>query len=99
MTAVRLIDEEVDDLEKYDFSGIASPIGGSELSDKIDLYRQIDKLQDEQRAVVLAYLSGLTYNELGVTQKYFLYHLKKAVNTLRKRIDNDGNIPRKYITR
>lgn len=89
MTAVKLIDEEVDDLEKYDFSGLAAPGTGGELDERLDLYNNVDMLPDKQRAVVLAYLSGLTYNELNVTEKYFRYHLNHAIHNLRRKLQHD----------
>ena len=86
----RLSDEELDPLEADDInhtSTTASVEGWHPWTseDLIDIRRIIEaKLPTKQKEVIEAFLSGENYETIGVTEKYYRYHLHKAVEFIQK---------------
>jgi hypothetical protein len=88
----RLSDEEIDPLEADDVLASNSHMlvegwhpWTSE--DIVDIRKLIDnKLVSKQQQVMLAFLIGQNHNDIGVTEKYFRYHLLKAVQFIRKEL-------------
>ncbi len=90
----RLSDEEPDLMEQEDSDGISGMHGDGWTpwtgDDLIDVRRIIaTKLSDKQRAVIEAYLMGYTADDLGVTDKYWSYHFKKALEKLKKEMKSE----------
>jgi len=88
----RLSDEEIDPLEADDVLASTShmliegwhPWTGEDVS---DIRKLVDKrLVTKQREVVNAFLMGQNHNDIGVTEKYFRYHLLKAIEFIRKEL-------------
>lgn len=53
--------------------------------DMIDIRRIIEsKMSDKQRDVIEAALSGYNAADLGVTEKYWRYHYRRAVEFIKK---------------
>jgi DNA-directed RNA polymerase specialized sigma24 family protein len=90
----RLSDEDPDPMERDDskegnFS--ATLIDGwlpwTE-EDLIDIRKIIDaKLDPKQQFIFEAYLDGLTYNDISVTEKYWRYHFSKGLEIIKKELD------------
>lgn len=90
----RLSDEDPDPMERDDskegnFS--ATLIDGwlpwTE-EDLIDIRKIIDaKLDPKQQFIFEAYLDGLTYNDISVTEKYWRYHFGKGLEIIKKELN------------
>jgi len=90
----RLSDEDPDPMERDDskegnFS--ATLIDGwlpwTE-EDLIDIRKIIDaKLDPKQQFIFEAYLDGLTYNDISVTEKYWRYHFSKGLEIIKKELN------------
>lgn len=53
--------------------------------DLIDIRRVIEtKMPEKQREIVEAFLMGQTADDLGVTEKYWRYHLKRGIQLIKK---------------
>lgn len=90
--APRLSDEEPDLMEQEDIEGITVTQGEGWLpwthDDLIDIRRVIDeRMPIKQREVMEAFLMGNTAADLGVTEKYWRYHFKRAVELIRKELE------------
>lgn len=89
--APRLSDEEPDLMEQEDANAMSwqhsegwTPWGHDEL---IDIHRIMEeKMPVKQREVLEAFLAGITPHELGVTEKYWRYHYKKAIEFIKREI-------------
>jgi hypothetical protein len=88
----RLSDEEPDLLEQDERDQDGSP-NSSEgwvpwgLEDLIDINRIIEeRMPRKQREVIQAYLSGQNNKSLEVSEKYWRYHLEKAIKFIRKEL-------------
>lgn len=87
----RLSDEEKDLIEQDDIEGIHSDQSEGwvpwEVEDLIDIKRIIDeRMAPQQQQIIEAFLLGMSYNELGVTEKYWRYHYKKAIEFIKKEL-------------
>lgn len=90
--APRLSDEEPDLMEQEDIDGISgmqgegwSPWTGDDL---IDVRRIIStKMPDKQRDILEAFLMGNTAADIGVSEKYWRYHFKRAILFLKKEMN------------
>ena len=86
----RLSDEEMDPIEQDDFDAMSSHSEGWvpwDLDDLIDIRRIIDeRMPEKQRHVVEAFLGGLSYEDIRVTEKYWRYHFEKAVQFIQKEL-------------
>ena len=90
----RLSDEDPDPMERDDskegnFS--ATLIDGwlpCTEEDLIDIRKIIDaKLDPKQQFIFEAYLDGLTYNDISVTEKYWRYHFGKGLEIIKKELN------------
>lgn len=87
--APRLSDEEPDLMEQEDIEGVGGPHSEGWLpwthDDLIDIRRIIDeRMPVKQREVIEAALMGSNAADLGVTEKYWRYHYKRAVELIKK---------------
>ena len=87
--APRLSDEEPDLMEQEDVEGITSTSSEGWVpwthDDLIDIRKIMEsKMPDKQKEVIEAFLMGNTAADLGVTEKYWRYHLKRALELIRK---------------
>lgn len=89
----RLSDEDIDPLEKDDvrdsnFSDILEP-GWKPWSDedKMDIRKIIDtKLDPKSQFVFEAYLDGMTYRDMSVSEKYWRYHFNKGLKIIKEEL-------------
>jgi hypothetical protein len=87
----RLSDEEMDPLELDDIDAFTGVLDGGwtpwDLDDLIDIERIIeDRMPEKQKEIVEAFLMGMTYLDIGVTEKYWRYHYDKAVEFIKKEL-------------
>jgi hypothetical protein len=90
--APRLSDEEPDLMEQEDVEGVS----GSQFDgwlpwthdDLIDIRRVIEeRMPIKQREIMEAFLMGNNAADLGVTEKYWRYHYKRAVALIKKELN------------
>ena len=89
--APRLSDEDIDPIEQDDMDTISSQILEGWLpwdpEDIIDIKRLIaEKMPQKQQYVIEAFLDGLNYVDIGVTEKYWRYHFAKGVEFIKKEL-------------
>ena len=89
--APRLSDEDIDPIEQDDTDTISSQIVEGWLpwdpEDIIDIKRLInEKMPQKQQYIIEAFLDGLNYVDLGVTEKYWRYHFIKGVEFIKKEL-------------
>lgn len=89
--APRLSDEEPDLMEQEDSENVHSSHADGWLpwnqDDLIDIRRVIEsKMPQKQKEVLEAFLLGNTADDLGVTEKYWRYHFKRAVEFIKKEL-------------
>ena len=87
--APRLSDEEPDLMESDDIEGVSGAHSDGWLpwsqDDLVDIRLIIDnKMLDKQREIIEAALMGHNAADLGVTEKYWRYHYKRAVEFIKK---------------
>ena len=87
----RLSDEEMDPIEMDDFEGVSGHHSEGWLpwdwDDLIDIRRVIEeRMHEKQREILDAFLQGLSYNDIGVTEKYWRYHYQKAVEFIKEEL-------------
>lgn len=87
----RLSDEEIDELEKGDNEGASSEMIEAYFpwspEDILDIKRLIsERMPEKQSYIFVAFLEGLTYNDLGLTEKYWRYHFAKGVAFIKKEL-------------
>ena len=85
----RLSDEEPDLLEQDDVEASQSQEDWLpwDIDDLIDIRRIIEeRMSESQREIIDAFLSGINYTELGVSEKYYRYHYQKAIEFIRKEL-------------
>ena len=80
----RLSDEELDPIEQDDNDGISTEMMEAYFpwnpEDILDIRRLIlQKMPPKQREIFVAFLEGLTYNDIMVSEKYWRYHFNKGV--------------------
>lgn len=89
--APRLSDEDIDPIEQDDMEAVSSQVIEGWLpwdpEDIIDIKRLIsEKMPYKQKFVVEAFLDGLTYADIGVTEKYWRYHFAKGIEFIKKEL-------------
>jgi hypothetical protein len=87
----RLSDEELDPLEQEDsdFASGSSPDGWLPWSydDVIDIKKIIEtRMPEKQKVVIRAFLSGMSFNDIEVSEKYWRYHYQKAIEFIKKEL-------------
>jgi hypothetical protein len=84
----RLSDEEPDLLEQDDVESTYSSAQDGWLpwdtDDLIDIHRIVqERMPKHQRDILEAFLCGMTFAEINVTEKYFRYHYQQAVEFIK----------------
>lgn len=87
----RLSDEEIDPLEQDDSEGITAELIEGYLiwttDDIADVHKLIQyQLAEQERDILNAFLEGLTYSDMGVTEKYWRYHFAKGVEFIKREL-------------
>ena len=88
----RLSDEEVDPLELDDMQTPTSTVSNDGWlpwtnDDIADIKRLINtKLPQKQQFVIEAFLAGQNNRDIHVSEKFFRYHLAKAIETIRQEL-------------
>ena len=87
----RLSDEELDPLEQDDTEGVTAELIEGYLiwttDDIADVHKLIEYQLDEKERVILnAFLEGLTYMDLHVTEKYWRYHFAKGIEFIKREL-------------
>lgn len=90
----RLSDEELDPLEQDDGEGVPSEMIDGYLiwtTDDISDVRNLIEfyLAEQERKILSAFIEGLTYQDMGVTEKYWRYHFAKGIEIIRKELGID----------
>ena len=88
----RLSDEEKDLIEQDDSEGVSTDHTDGwvpwDMEDIIDIKRIIEeRMAPRQQQIIEAFLLGMSYNDLGVTEKYWRYHYKKALEFIKKELE------------
>jgi hypothetical protein len=87
----RLSDEDPDPLEQDDVEGTSTQLIEGWLpwnpEDIIDIRYLIEyRMPVKSQEVLLAFLNGLSYNDIQVTEKYWRYHFVKGIEFLKKEL-------------
>ena len=87
----RLSDEELDPLEQDDNEGVSTEMVEGYFpwtqEDIVDIKRLIqDKMPTKQQFIFDAFLEGLTFVDVDVTEKYWRYHFTKGVEFIKKEL-------------
>lgn len=88
----RLSDEEMDPIEQDDSDGVSQHMSEGWVSwnvdDLIDIRRIIDeRMPVKQRQVIDAFLKGMNFDDMGVTEKYWRYHYEKAIEFIQEELE------------
>ena len=89
--APRLSDEDPDPIEQDEVDGISANIIEGwlpwEPDDIADIRKLIaTRLPPKQQFIIEAFLDGLTYHDVCVTEKYWRYHFAKGIELIRKEL-------------
>jgi len=89
--APRLSDEDIDPIEQDDTDSASMAIVEGWLpwdpEDIADIRRLInEKMPAKQQFIVEAFLDGLNYVDLSVTEKYWRYHFSKGIEFIKKEL-------------
>jgi hypothetical protein len=87
----RLSDEELDPLEIDDNEGVSTELIEGYFpwtaEDMIDIRYLIGSCMEEKQQIIFeAFLEGLTYTDIGVTEKYWRYHFAKGVEFIKQEL-------------
>ncbi len=92
-TVPRLSDEDRDIMERDDskegnYSSITMIEGWQpwDPEDIKDIRNIISKLDPKDQFILDAYLDGLTYNDIGVTERYWRWHFAKGLKVIKKEL-------------
>ena len=55
--------------------------------DVIDIRKIINRLEPKDQFIFEAYLDGMTYSDISVTEKYWRYHFNKGLEIIKKELD------------
>lgn len=89
--APRLSDEDIDPIEQDESDSISNMVVEGWLpwdpEDILDIKRLIvDRMPAKQQYILESFLDGLSYTDLGVTEKYWRYHFAKGVDFIKKEL-------------
>ena len=89
--APRLSDEDIDPIEQDESDSISNMVVEGWLpwdpEDVLDIKRLIvDRMPAKQQYILESFLDGLSYTDLGVTEKYWRYHFSKGVEFIKKEL-------------
>ena len=86
----RLSDEELDllELDEVDHGHLDTteewlPWGDEDL---IDIYKIIDKMSEQPKQIIEAFLEGKNFRDINVGEKYFFYWYNKAIAIIQKEL-------------
>jgi len=87
----RLSDEEIDPMEQDDNDSTQSQTEEGWVpwtnDDLIDIRRVMnERLPIIQREILEAFLSGMTFEDIDVSEKYYRYHYQRAIEFIRKEL-------------
>jgi hypothetical protein len=87
----RLSDEEMDPIEQDDSDGVSHHMSEGWMpwgvDDLLDIKRIIDeRMPMKQRQVIDAFLKGMNFDDMGVTEKYWRYHYEKAIEFIQEEL-------------
>lgn len=90
-TAPRLSDEDPDPIEQDDNEGVSTSLVEGwlpwEPDDIADIRKLIaERLPPKQQFIIEAFLDGLTYHDVCVTEKYWRYHFMKGIELIQKEL-------------
>jgi hypothetical protein len=90
--APRLSDEDLDPIEQDEQESIASSLINEgwlpwDAEDIKDIKRLIaEKMPQKQRFVLEAFLQGLSYNDIGVSEKHWRYHFNNGLEFIKQKL-------------
>jgi len=90
--APRLSDEDLDPIEKDDVVEINFPALAEgwlpwDAEDIADIRRLIaERLPSKQQFILEAFLDGLNYVDISVTEKYWRYHFSRGIEFIKKEL-------------
>ena len=89
--APRLSDEEIDPIEQDDSEHNSLQVVEGWLpwdpEDIDDILRLIEtKMAAKQKFIIEAFLDGLSYTDVQVTEKYWRYHFAKGIEFIKKEL-------------
>ena len=81
----------MDPIEQDDSDGVSQHSNEGwlpwDLDDLIDIRRIIDeRMPLKQKQIIDAFLTGKTYTDMGMTEKYWRYHYDKAVEFIQEEL-------------
>jgi|TARA_R110000868_G_scaffold201869_1_gene449378 hypothetical protein len=87
----RLSDEEMDPIELDDIDTIVNNQTEGwlpwDMDDILDIKKIInEKMPKKQQEIMLAFFLGMSYNEIGVSEKHWRYHYQKAIEFIQKEL-------------
>jgi hypothetical protein len=88
----RLSDEEMDPIEQDDTEGVSQHISEGWMpwgvDDLIDIRRIIDeRMPTKQKQIIDAFLKGMNFDDVGVTEKYWRYHYERAIEFIQEELE------------
>lgn len=89
----RLSDEDPDPIEREDFKDNTYFMTVDEgwvpwsADDVSDVRRIITGLDPKDQFIMEAFLDGMTYSDVSVTEKYWRYHFNKSIVIIRKELE------------
>lgn len=90
--APRLSDEDIDPIEQDDSDNFSLQITEGWLpwdpEDIADIRRLItDKMPAKQQFIITAFLDGMSYVDVNVTEKYWRWHFAKGIEFIKKELN------------
>ena len=88
----RLSDEELDTMERDDSKDASLSIimiegwNPWDPEDIEDIRKIIARLEPKQQFILEAYLDGLTFSDVSVTEKYWRYHFARGLEIIKKEL-------------
>ncbi len=89
----RLSDEDTDPMERDDnkenthFLTIEEGWLPWSADDIADVRKIISRLDSKDQFIMEAFLDGLSYSDVSVTEKYWRYHFNKSIEIIKKELD------------
>jgi len=93
MNTVKLSDEELDPLESSDIgeSNLHTSLSEGWLpwdpEDVEDIHKIIKRLDPKEQFIIEAFLDGLSYYDINVSEKYWRYHFNKGLIQIKKELN------------
>jgi hypothetical protein len=82
----------MDPIEQDDIEGITHHMSEGwvpwNVDDLIDIRRIIDdRMPSKQKQIINAFLKGMNFDDVGVTEKYWRYHYEKAIEFIQEELE------------